>query len=82
MRLVPVDLSTYYRKTKNYYILEEFVNSGLSAALIEDYPQKNCKNCSDHICEFGKTFWFQCKSYCERRIGDSYKSETGRNVIS
>lgn len=61
MRLVPVDLSTYYRKTKNYYILEEFVNSGLSAALIEDYPQKTAKIAQTTFANSAKRFGFNVK---------------------
>lgn len=61
MRLVPVDLSTYYRKTKNYYILEAFVNSGLEAAMIEGYPQKTAKIAQTTLIASAKRFGFNVK---------------------
>ena len=51
MKLVPYDLEKIgyygaYRKTRNLKILDEFVKSGHRCVKIEDYPQKDAKNCS------------------------------------
>ena len=67
MRLVPVEkvdpIATYhgYRKTRNHYILEEFVNSGMKVALIEDYPQKSPKSAQASLTYSIKRFGFNVK---------------------
>ena len=53
MTLTPYDVEKIenfrgFKKTSNYKILEEFINSGMKCAVIDDYPHKNaacCVNC-------------------------------------
>lgn len=49
MKLVPYEkkkLGNYYARTSNLKILEEFLDSGLDCAKLEDYPHKNAYSCS------------------------------------
>ena len=54
MTLLPYDVEKIenfkaYRKTSNYKILEEFTNSGLKCAVIEDYPHKTANICANSL---------------------------------
>ena len=47
MKLIPYDeKKIYYAKTSNLRILEEFLNSGLTCAKLEGFPQKNAETCA------------------------------------
>lgn len=47
MRLIPYDeKKIHYVKTSNLRILEEFLNSGLTCAKLEGFPQKNAETCA------------------------------------
>lgn len=67
MRLVPVDqvdpiaTTRGYKKTKNYYVMEEFVNSDMKVALLEDYPQKNPRSVQSALAYAAKRFGFNVK---------------------
>ena len=50
MTLTPYDVEKIenfrgFKKTSNYKILEEFINSGMKCAVIDDYPHKNANCC-------------------------------------
>lgn len=35
-----------HTKTRNLMCIEEFVESGMDCAMVEDYPHKNAKSCA------------------------------------
>lgn len=50
MKLIPYDIkkiggSSWYKKSENLRILEEFANSDMECAKIEDYTQKSAEVC-------------------------------------
>ena len=50
MTLTPYDVekiesANAFKKTSNLKILEEFTNSGMKCAILEDYPHKNANSC-------------------------------------
>lgn len=50
MKLVPYDMQKIpgrgvYKRSENLRILEEFAESGLECAKVEDYTQKNANSC-------------------------------------
>lgn len=52
MRLVPYDkklVGSYYKRTKNYDILMEFVNSEHDCVKIEGWTQKKASYCSTSL---------------------------------
>lgn len=61
MKLVPYDvneLGSYYRKTKNLKLLNEFADSGLDCAKVEDFTQKDARSCASALSKAIKHFRF------------------------
>lgn len=52
MKLVKCDMNEvkgYYKKTRNQEILEEFVESGLECAKVEEWTNKTANSCANSI---------------------------------
>lgn len=51
MKLVPYNgkLGGFYKKTGNYEIVKEFMDSGLKCAEVEDFPQEDARSCVSSI---------------------------------
>lgn len=50
MKLIPYDIDklegrSYYKKSENFRILEEFTNSDMECAKIEDFSQASAMHC-------------------------------------
>ena len=51
MKLVPYNgkLGGYYKRTSNYALIKEFMESGLKCAEIEDFPQSTANICASSM---------------------------------
>lgn len=55
MKLVACDIrklggvKSFYKKSANLILLEEFVNSNMNCARVDDFPQCDAKSCSSSL---------------------------------
>lgn len=61
MKLIEKKLSDipepfHYKRTKNYELLDEFMNSGMLAAEVKDFTQKTAKHCRNSLDTSAKRF--------------------------
>lgn len=70
MKLVPYDAKEIikgYKLCKNQRLIQEFLNSGLDCAKLEDFPQKDAKGCASSLSISLKRMGINNVKVCSRK---------------